>query len=892
MVRSRKPSKSNATAGQAANPGTPLPKLLGHYHLELDRFPNLDEVFTPFRTEDFAKQTARRRFRYVNKALLKLIHDAPKESFLLGAVIEYIERVNVEEILGEPYHFSNFEFWLNHFSHLTEDENYKVRTKIVGKGIPRDAYQCFFPIGMGKHFRGSHFVAAHASPDVDTTVASFWGWVDAIGARVSRDIHIWSLPSGPPDAHITKVLLELFGASVFLSTANTANALTMTGMDLVRKTGLVKKPPHTPFTGINHGPEGAAVVLIDHDGHYIGDWRSSDVESARQVVMSFNSCLRWFENNIHTTLISTFAKEILLVSDIPPLLSAIFDVKIADCEPIKDYPERQKKHLHEYISKVIGVTGGIQGTFGQLAEALDRLSITEFGLFHDLVSGLATSDIFDKEGHLREDRPRIFNKLEQIIKAIDAAILGARTYADRLDMMMAIKHQVLGLYSPFATLKSDVEEIREKIKNHRYLTVVIPEEDKKLFPVGVISATDLRKPSLGTVTLRDFSDPNETNLAPYLEVISVVDHHRASLQTSMPPLALIGDAQSCNVLTGEQAFLINERYGSGGMNHDAIDQALAKTADLPRSPAKARLQQRLLQRQMAAHHGGDVFIHPKREFTEYMCFLFAILDDTDLLSKVSTRDVLCVAHLLNKLKSLSVGEDVEIMAFDDIPKDHHFAKQAAQRILQNEDMYSVYKRIYDFNEQQVEENIATCAEGKPSSIFADTKVQNGCGRVGQTKIFAANAPTLCKHVDTLRSLWYDKAVGIHAQAPKVDLHLHMMSTITGADEVYTGNIGNYAHRDQMWLWIPETPLAIDHLASFLHSFHDASEVVHNKMEVEFLGNNTTELEQVFQENFGNILRKVAKDAKRGLPIVVLRYNASSLNSRKSMITPHIPHLIA
>ena len=35
---------------------------------------------------------------------------------------------------------------------------------------------------MGKIYEGTHFVTAHKSPDLDTTIASFWGWLDAFAA--------------------------------------------------------------------------------------------------------------------------------------------------------------------------------------------------------------------------------------------------------------------------------------------------------------------------------------------------------------------------------------------------------------------------------------------------------------------------------------------------------------------------------------------------------------------------------------------------------------------------------------------------------------------------------------------------------------------------------------
>lgn len=52
-----------------------------------------------------------------------------------------------------------------------------------------------------------------------------------------------------------------------------------------------------------------AVVLIDDDGYYLGDWRPFDVESIRQVVMLLNLCLRWIETTVHMKLFSLFSKE-------------------------------------------------------------------------------------------------------------------------------------------------------------------------------------------------------------------------------------------------------------------------------------------------------------------------------------------------------------------------------------------------------------------------------------------------------------------------------------------------------------------------------------------------------------------------------------------------------
>src|SRR5690606_7545796 len=131
-------------------------------------------------------------------------------------VVDFMTRLQQEEVL-EHYTFSSFELWLNQFSRLSEKENYKVRGKIAGKWLPRDIYQIYFPIGMEKRYSGTHFVTAHNSPDLDTTIASFWGWIDAFAARVSSGLHIWNVPGGPPVTQIEIPLLfnDLFGLQVF-----------------------------------------------------------------------------------------------------------------------------------------------------------------------------------------------------------------------------------------------------------------------------------------------------------------------------------------------------------------------------------------------------------------------------------------------------------------------------------------------------------------------------------------------------------------------------------------------------------------------------------------------------------------------------------------------------
>ncbi len=840
-------------------------ELLGDQPLVYESFQGLDEHFHQFHTSAFHTAFPRKKFKQVNQALLELIQKKDAPCFLLPAVLEFIERVNREKLLAETYRFFQFEFWLNRFSRLSEDENLAIRAKIVGKWIPRGDYQAFFPIGMGKVFSGTHFVAAHASPDIDTTIASFWGWVDAFGAKVVEGVHLWSLPHTTPgaffgDSHFTYLFRSLFSAKVFEQLARTVPALTLTALDLVTQKGISKVHAHTLASHLDHNHADKAIILVDDQELYRGDWRSSDAESVRNITILFNSLIRWFENAIHAKLIATFAKRVLHLDDIQKTIIPIFETEIRTCDPLKEYSERQTKHLNDYLNKILELKGGTASSFMDLWRAVDPLIEEKFSVFYSSLQSLTDPELYDQSQKLIEDRPKIFSRLEKIISHLAEALYSLRNYVERLSVMMEVKEKVLGYPKQFVTLKSDVEEIKTKMNGLEHITVVIPESEGKWYPVGVIHAHDLRRPVLGTVSLRDFSNEQETQMASYLEVISVVDHHKIQLKTSSTPCFLVADVQSSNTLIAEQSLLINEQYRT------------------PKNDKERKGKK-------------NYFIHQRREYVEYLCFLYAILDDTDLLTKVSDRDVVCVAKLLNRMKSIACQQEVEIITLDDLEKDASFAKEAASRILQNQDMYSIYKKIYAYKEEEMEANLANCIEGKPSTVFADTKEQNSCCRVGQTKIFYTNYPFFSKQANALRTIWYHDSQKVYETKNQVDFHLHMISTVAGAEEVYSDHVGDWKHLDEMWLWVPQTNQACERLVNFLIAF-SASQEGKNSFEVEFLGPNAKELNQIFEQNFPQAKRTtIGEIAHTGLPIAVLRYKAGTLNSRKAQITPYLPRFV-
>ncbi len=845
-------------------------------------FGSLDACFKDFKQKEFQGLNEQEKGECVSAGLLELLLDNAAPPFALPAVLDYIDRVNREKIL-EHYSFSHFELWLNQTSGLSKEDNYRLRAKIVGKWVPRDAYQIFFPISSGKSYPGSHYVTAHGSPDLDTTVASFWGWVDAFAARVSEGLHLWNVPGGPPEqVEIGILFTHYFGPALFEHLAKNRPGLSVSGLDLLRQNGVIKKELAETSLTNEHARDGNAIVLVDEQGYFLGDWRAIDVEGVHQVIMLLNSCLRWFENNVYIKLVAFFSQDKVSLKDLPVLIRAVLGSAIEECPPAKLFTERQREYIDTYLKKVLGVTSGMKSSFKEFGLGLQGAPQRAFMAFIHAVEAIDKASLFDASGKLVENRSHIFGYLETVIKALEKALESFVQHVERLDIALRIKTEVFGHLPQAIGYRADVEEIRCKMGAYPYLTVTYSDKEGRLMPLGIIRATDLHRQILGTVSLRDFCNREETHIPSYLEVISVVDHHKGHFTTSTPSTIVISDAQSSNTLVAEMTFAINDAYSTGGMSAAEIEDQIKTTKN-------RRILQRLLQRALVAEKKSGYFVSPEREYQEYLHFLYAILEDTDLLSKVSLRDVECVAQLLNRLKSLVSKQEVEIIDFEEIPRDDKFIKKAAQKILQNEEMYSLYKKIYHAKEAAVEQHLVLCAEGKPSSVFADTKEQNGCCRVGQTKLFGKNFPTFFHHLKDLRKHWLQEAKEAYKEKNEIDLHIHMISTIASAEDQFKGKPESCAHKDELWIWIPGSEASIEHLKSFLSAFGQSPAVVQNKCEVELIGENAKELDQLFAESFPQIPRRIVKVSKElALPLAILHVNPGSMNSRKAMISPFLP----
>ena len=864
---------------------------LGDYSLRLSHFPDLKAALHALKDAQFLHLLEKDRMDKINQLLLQLIKDVKPPCFLLAAVNEFIYFVN-EYKWVKTYAFSQFEFWLNHFSNLTEEENYLIRAKIMGKFTPREGYQILFPIGMGKVHPGSHYITAHGSPDLDTTIASFWGWVDAFSARVGTGLHVWNIPGGPPESQVEIEFLfyQLLGPKCFDHFAKTRTSLALSAIDLVTQKGAVWKNVQESSEQLSDD-KNQHVILVDSLGCYLGDFRQLDKEGIRKVAILLHTCMRWFISCFQRKLTSIFSQKIVRREDFTAFIAEVFAYPIEEADPAKEFTSKQKDRMNVYLIKVLHMQKGIKSSFKDLWGAMEVLSLKEFADLFSLLEKLPSLSLFDASGLLIENRPSIFAFVEEVVVGLEKAITSLRIYVDQLAVALAIKKEVFGISSQGVSHRAEIEELRSNIGSFSCLTVTMSDAEEKEYPVGILKATDLHKPILGTVSLRDFCNRDETKIPSYFEVISIIDHHKSVLQTSAASVAIIADAQSANVLVAELAFKMNDPYSTLGSLTKELQEKFSSYANAATDASLSRIIQKLLHKQSVYEKKMPYFIDSSREYLEYLHYLYAILDDTDLLSKISYRDVVCVASLINRLKTLSIKKEVEIITFDDIAQDENFVAKAAQKILQNEDMYSLYKKIYASKEEAVEKSLQLCSKGDSSVMFADTKVQNGCNRVGQTKLFAKNFSTYALYRSDICAIWYKEAKKFYEENAECDLHMHMISTVPSADDMHAGKVGEYAHQDELWLWVPMEEQAVGQLKSFLDAFRQSPQIASSEMEVEFLGDNGKLLEQIFHESFKPLLKKTSyADKKISAPVAILRYRAGLLNSRKAMISPYLPKI--
>lgn len=860
--------------------------LLGEIEFLPISFDHVDKVIRAFHEAEFRDLFVFEKHARVSKALYDLICEESGPCFLLPHVVDYISRV---QQLLPTYNLISFEFWLNQYSHLSPSENLRIRAKIAGKYLQREDYQQYFPIGLDKHHPGSHFVLAHFSPDIDTVVASFWGWVDAFAARVGEGLHYWLVPERLPDNPVELKLLfnDIYGEGAFQVLLSQRRGIRLTALDLMVQDGIVKKTLEEKSYGVEHDRGTHAIVLVDERGSYLGDWRSLDVDAVRGVVNQFNNHLRGVESLVHQKLISLFAKEDLSQEDMKRYLSQILHKRLTDCDA--DYEKESKAHIDAFIKRVLRIEAGYECTFEQFMTSSSASGLKKFQKLLDELIHLPAADIFDGDGKILENRPKIFSLLERVVSDLSESFREFREYVDTLGCAFEIKNKVFHLTPNYLSHLADLSEIREQMKNYGHMTVNYREPMGGHSVMGAVFAGSLQKNILATASLRDFGSQDEADIPEYVMPISLLDHHKTDLTTSKAARFVVADVQSCNVIVADLAMKINDRYSDNGMDLETVNQTIQEEMVKAATPSRLRVLQKLLQRKSVLSGQSAYFVSFEREFTEYLHFIYAILDDTDFLTKVTLLDVECVASLINRLKSLSKGEEVEVVNFDDIPRDSHFVVNAAKKLQQNEDLYSLYFKVYTAKESLINEILISAAKATSSSIFQDTKVQNGCSAIGQFKIFRHNVETFERHRKAIHSFWVERSKALYEEKKEVDLHLFMMTTLTSAEELHLGQVGKYEHKDELCCWYPsDNRSGYAHLKQFLQEFFSLSSMRNMDLTIELHGKRFEEFRQLVEIVAKKPFHKIEEFPKEKVSLIVVKVEAGSINSRKSKITPCLP----
>jgi len=870
--------------------------LIGDIQISPKTFPRQADIIKKFESKDFTELPSPERNEIVNKTLLDLIAETPAPCYLLSETINYLTAITKSNCLDGPFNLTAFERWLNQHSDLSYEDNRFIRGKIIGKYVPRDDYNPIFPIGQNKVHPGSHTVTAHTPPDLDSLTGSFLGWLDAFGCRVGKTLTVWNVPKGEPGPIISKKFTEFYSRDLFYRIAKQKTLISHVAMDIVQQDRLIRAKSDADIKELKHDRSKYHIIHVDQEGYYLGDWRSTDVDAVSKVQRGLNMCMHSYEKFMVLSLTELFSKSHFKHEACMQKLEKLFSEKLYDYIHILNFPfsDSQEETLDLYLTKVLGLKQGSKSPISDFFELMDNFANTDFGKYRETLNQLGNKDFYDNDLNADFEIDEIFGIIHKAQTLLIHSTMNLRDYLDRLDIAMTVKKEILGLRPTWAGTKAEIHEIRSKIKDYQHLTVVFPDRKGHLIPVGVIHRDEVEKPVQGTVTFRDFCNYDEIKLhADYLEVISAIDHHKTSVSSKSAMVLSVADVQSSNILTAQKYFEMNDRYGTRGQTEESISKQLKKLKEEDISQQNLRLMEKLLHKQQVQlRKNKKYFIDPDRELQEYLLCLNAIIDDTDLLNKCGWWDMEVIIEILNRIKSLQLGHEVEAYQLDDITKDRRHLKKCIRDLLCSEDFYSFYREIYEHREEVVSALILATDDDEATQIFVDRKIQNHSCSISQFKLFPRNWDDLKTNRENILLNWLDLSRKVREKNSEVDFFLHMMSTVPGATEAYHGKTDDNSFKDEIWITgITESDESMSRLRQFLRSLKKSPK--HKEINLEFhLEGPKTKSTDILRKSVETIIfeQDIVVTTKDYLesPILIFRFKQGSLNSRKADITPFLP----
>lgn len=752
----------------------------------------------------------------VFQSLTKFLMEHPSPCFLLHEVVKRLEGKISE---GVQLSISDYEFYLKHHSNLTVQEQRQVRQKIMGRKAPIEAAQTLFPIAAGGQLPGSIVVTAHMSPDLDTVVSSFNGWMDAFEMDVAESLHRWNVPNDPREILEVKLLfLNQFGPHFFSILSDNRTALTLTALDLATTQGLKVHRLEDRTLDVSLDGSKHACCVVDEEGNFCGGWLAEDVEKVRLVIDGLNHCIRWIQNAFFQALVSQEGNT-----------KNLLEKSLEELEPVLEFSPARRKFLDAFLSKVLNIPKGISATVEDLMQILEKKH--HFGFLEFLQTAQK-----HKKGEMEG--------LEKLFNLLSAAFKKMRAHVDTFSVALMVKEKVYQEPKMSVHPHTTIEEINLRIQDR---SAVFVTRDNKI--EGVIYASRLRNPTQGFVALRDFSNPNEIGIPRYMEVASVLDHHKSDIKTLRVATIHTMDVQSSNVIGAKLAFDINKKLVTDGPSEKDLDEMLVIGAKNASDKKHLRILERVLEERIARSMSLG-WCDSKREASDYQMFLYAILDDTDLLAKKTALDHEIVVELVNRLVSLEQNKITEVID-----------PTSSKPLIQNPELYRFYKTVYSLKEEDVENRL------KSLKIFNDTKKQ-GQALVSQLKVYPNNIPSLHKTYNSIAKTWYEYET-------EQSLKILMLTTVEGAEDLFKGVKPKQQHKDEILVSASDTDEGMTQMSYFLMMFFQ----LQAKKQIQVVA--PKNLQSLINEVLGSQVDLEVHSH----PWIILKFEAGTITSRKKDIAP-------
>lgn len=770
-------------------------------------------------------RSQKERFDTICHDIVQAITDVATPCYLLPSLLTLLDAVNALALLDGPLKWTNIEKWIQR--NCAQETMQEVCWRITGKKIPRQDYQKFFPIGLKKYYRGPHIVTAHDAPDLDTAVASFLGWMDALSCRISHDAHLWNVPSGRLAPQDQKLFLKGLSPNTFALLAQPNTTLTLNAHHLAQTSGWVTLSPDAPLP-----VEEEVAICIDASGYYLGAWTKDCAIPVRDAIVAIETFMQQFEEHLHQTLLAFLLQPTHWKKTLDTLFATPVEQVLSQCA------SHQQHILRKILTKLLHLEPTT--TIQSLWDALPFYQKRRKNLYRSLPSSWIQQET------LTVATPTLIEWLAKRHAERQEAQQALSSSIRRMRFVCALNKHVLTHPPVTLSTRAPLSEIKRAFEKTTLVIVLYQEHvTGSDIPVGVIPAHTLNETTLGTVTLRDFSNTREVQLANYLTVISSLDHHASDLKTHVQSTLQVGDVQSSNTL-------IAQHYLTTYANYEA-----------------------------SAHS----FIDPARIYHDCFLMLVAIFDDTDALTKLTHHDGCTVVALLHKLCSLQ-GKTCTLSLDALDPYSTNYLDMMRTTILNAKEAAFYLNTIDKEKQQALIDQLATL---DTESLFSDTKTLATINRVGQTKLYASIIEHFFQQEEILRRTWLQETARYATTHPDIRLYLHMISTLKDRRSAKRP----LSHKDQLWMWIPdENDATINALEEFLFKLKTNPEVPVDSFSMRVPKNISQKIINLYKKNLEFVTIVAEPNLVEKGFWTVFEFTACTMNSRKGIIAPCLPNPLA